>query len=80
MGRYLGADESSRQMADLQSSVDGVVIGDGDEIHAALAGDLVQMPGRGITLRNTELAHGPVGRFVGMAGVDVQVCFVWVHA
>ena len=76
MGRNLGADEGSRQMSDFQGTVDGVMVGDGDEVHATFPGSAVEMPGRCVALRDIELAHGPVGRFVGMAGVDMQICFV----
>ncbi len=80
MGRDLGTDECSRQMGDFQSAADGVMVGDGDEIHAPFAGGPVQVLGRGIAFRDIEFAHGPVGGLVGMAGMDVQVGFIWVHA
>lgn len=80
MGGDLGADEDSRQVADFQGAIDGVMVADGDEVHAAIAGGAIQVVGRGVAFRDIELAHGPVGRFVGVAGMDVQIGFVWLHA
>ena len=75
----LTADEGVGQVGYLQTAADHVVVGDGDVVHAARQCGLVQEPWRGVALRAVELAHGPVGRFVGMAGVDVQICFKGFH-
>lgn len=54
-------------MGNLQTAADNIVVGDGDVVHAARQGGLIQMMGRGVALRAVELAHGPVGRLVGVA-------------
>ena len=71
MGRNFGADEGVLKMCYFQSSADGVVVGDGNEIHAPFTRYPVEIFGGCVTLRDTEFAHGPVGWFVGVARVNM---------
>ncbi len=56
-----------------QGAGDGVVIGDGDEVHSLFARRVVDELRRGVALRTVELAQRPVVRLVGMARMYVQV-------
>ena len=69
----LGTEEGKRQMGYFPGAVDGVVVRDGDKIHPPGPGNVIESLGRGIALRAVELAQRPVGRLVGMAGMDVQI-------
>lgn len=73
----LGAQEGPRQVGDLQGAADGVVVGDGDVVHPEFLGAVVDEAGGGVALRAVELAQRPVGRLVGVGGVDVQVGLVY---
>jgi hypothetical protein len=71
-GDLLG-DEDAGEIGDLEAAVDAVVIGDGDEVHAALAKEGVELAWIGVTIGNVEPAQKPLGGAVAEAGVDVEV-------
>ena len=56
----------ARQMRDLKSPVDGVVIGDGDMGHAATLGDLVDVDGLGEAFRAPDFFQNPLARPPGV--------------
>lgn len=47
------ADESVRQVDNLQRSLDAIMVGDSDELHATTSGDLVDFPRLRVTLRSS---------------------------
>jgi hypothetical protein len=51
---HLFADESARQVSDVEATIDGIVIGDGDVIHPAFAQLLVHILWIGIAVRKIE--------------------------
>jgi len=79
MSGDLATDEGVWQMCYFKCAAYAVVVGYGDVIHPPRQSCLVEMPGRGVAFRAVELAHRPVGRFVGMAGVQVKVGFEGFH-
>ena len=60
MGRDLRADERVWQVGNFQRAADGVMISNGNEIHAPLAGGPVQIVGRGVAFGDIEFTHGPI--------------------
>jgi hypothetical protein len=72
---HLGAHEGSWKVGDLQGSGYGVMVADGYIVHPQLAGGVVNETGRGVALRAIELTQRPVGRLVGVAGMNVKIGF-----
>ena len=66
-------------MGYLQVAADGVMIGDCNVIHATFTGGSVEMQRGGIAFRAVELAHGPVGWFIGMVGMDMKIGAICFH-
>ena len=73
IGRDLLADENPRQMRDFEGALDFVVVRDGDERHAPPPGDMVKMKRLGKALGAADFLEKPLGRPLGMSGVNVQV-------
>ena len=60
---------------ELEAAVDAVVIGDGDEVHAARLGDAVDVLGPRVAVAALEEPH--VAALQGVARVHVQVGTAW---
>ena len=73
VGRDLFADERIRQVANLETTLDRVVIGDGDVIHAALAQLLIKPARIGVAIGKLQPAKEPFFRARAVARVDVEV-------
>ena len=73
VGAQFGAQEGPRQVRDLERPGDRVVVRDGDEVHPASVGGIVDGLGRGEALGAAHGAQQPARRGVGVAGVDVQI-------
>jgi len=71
-GDLLGEKDAGK-IGDLEAPLDAVVIGDGDEIHAALAQQGVKLARIGIAVRDIKPAQEPLGGTSAEAGVDVEV-------
>ena len=69
------ADKGIGQVGDFQTTVDIVVIGDGNPIHATLFGDGIELFGFGVTFMTAELLQHPLGRAGGKLGVDMEIDF-----
>ncbi len=72
-GRQLLGDEDVRPVGELQAAVDRVVVGDGDEVHPAPLGELVDLLRRGGALRQADVALDAELRQLAGGGVAVQV-------
>ena len=72
-GGDLFGDEGAGEIGDLEAAVDVVVIGDGDEVHAALAEQGVELARIGVAVGDIEPAKQPLRGAVAVAGVDVEV-------
>lgn len=70
-GGDLFADKSARQMCNLKTAVDRIVIGDGDEIHPTLEQLLVQLFWVRITIGKIQTAEEPFFRARAVARVNV---------
>jgi hypothetical protein len=71
--RHLRGQEDPRQVGDLEGTGDGVVVADGDEVHAPRAAGAVELERLGEALRRRDSAKEPLVRTVGVFGVNVQV-------
>ena len=71
--RDLAGEEGARQVRDLERAVDGVVIGEGDQRHVALATAAVDHQRIGVALGRADPLEQPLGRPIGEAAVNVQV-------
>jgi hypothetical protein len=69
------ADERARQMGDFQSAVDGVVIGESDQVHPPFPGDLIDKQRLGKTFRTINFLQNPLGWSFGMFRMNVKVGF-----
>ena len=67
------ADEGVVEVGDFKAARQGVVVGDGDQVHAAAAGDVVQRLRVGVAFRAAQLLQYPLRGAGGMARVHVQV-------
>ncbi len=67
------ADEGVVQVGDFKAARQGVVVGDGDQVHAPAAGDVVQRLGVGVAFRAAQLLQNPLRGAGGVARVHVQV-------
>ena len=61
-GRNFFADKNLRQMGYFQRATDGVVICDGDVVHASGPGNVVYLAGRGITFAAAYFLQNPLRR------------------
>jgi hypothetical protein len=71
-GDLLG-EEDSRQVSDLESAGDAVVVADGDELHAPFPAAPIDVARLGEALGRAELPENPLRRSVGVLAVDVEV-------
>ena len=71
ISRDLLADERPRQVRNFQTTIDRVVIGDGDVIHPALEQLLIQLRWIGIAIGKIESAEKPFFRTRTMARVNM---------
>src|SRR6266480_1918824 len=78
ISRDLLADERVRQIADRQTTVDRVVIGDGDEIHPALDQLSMELARVGIGVGKIKPAEKPFFRARAEAGVNVKITFAHI--
>ncbi len=65
------AENHARQMGNLQAARDGIVIREGDELHAGGAQALVNLLGIGGTRRKIQTAQNPIRRTRAVAGMNV---------
>ena len=72
-GVELAAQEGAREVRDRQRAAQGVVVGDGDEVHAPGALSVVQLDRVGERLGAAQGADACVARRLGVSGVDVEV-------
>jgi hypothetical protein len=72
-GGDLLRDEDAGEIGDVQAAVDAVVIGDGDEVHAALAQEGVELAGVGVAVGHVEAAQKPLWGAAAETGVDVEI-------
>src|SRR5256885_15898831 len=79
ISRDLLADESLRQVGDLQTAVDRVVIGDRDKIHASFEQLPMQFPWIGIRIGKVETPKEPFLRAGAEAGMNVEVTFAHIY-
>ena len=61
-GRNFFADKYLRQVGYFQRAADGVVICDGDVVHASGPGDVVYLAGRSITFAAADFLQNPLRR------------------
>ena len=73
VGRELLRDEDVGALGDPQDPLDGVVVGDRHEVHAAALGEFVDLLGRGRALGQTHRALHAQARDLRGGGVTVQV-------
>ena len=73
IGGDLFADEGVVQMGDFQAAGQGIVVGDGHQIHAPLPGNVVKTLGLGKAFRAIDFLQDPLGRALGKLGVHVQI-------
>ncbi len=69
----LAREERSGQVSDVQRAGDRIVVGDGDEVHAARLRQAIDLQGLGEALRSADAVEVPLARAVGMLAVDVDV-------
>jgi hypothetical protein len=74
-GADLFADEDAGEVGDFEAALDAVVIGDGDQVHAAIAQLLVKRAGFRTAIREADAAEEPLGRPAAVAGVKMEVGF-----
>ena len=67
------ADKRPRQVGDFQRPVDGVVVGDGRQVHGPLFGDVVNLSRLCKTFRASQLLEHPLGGAFGKFGMDVKI-------
>lgn len=79
IGCDLLTDKRLRQIADLEAAFDGVVIGDGDEIHPALDKLPMQLAWVGIAVWKIEPPKQPLLRARAEAGMNVEVTFAHIY-
>lgn len=73
------ADKRVRQIADLETAVDRVVVRDGDEIHPAFHQLSMELARVGIGIRKIKSAEKPLFRARAEAGVNVKVTFAHIY-
>ena len=73
IGGDLLAQKDAGQVGDFQRAIDGVVVGERDDIHAALAQQIVKRTGLRVAVGEIESPEQPIGRAVAEAGVQVEV-------
>ncbi|EDY18892.1 hypothetical protein CfE428DRAFT_3550 [Chthoniobacter flavus Ellin428] len=74
-GADLFADENARPPGDFEAAFNAVVIGEGDEIHPALAQLLVLPSGLRVAVGKTGAAEEPFRGAVAETGVQVEIGF-----
>src|SRR5947207_4298791 len=74
-GRNLLADEGAGQVANLETTLDRIVIGDGDVIHGALAQLLIEPARVGVAVGKLQSSKEPFFRARAVARVDMEVAF-----
>src|SRR5271166_5180681 len=74
-GRNLLADENIRKLGDLETSVDPVVIGEGNVCHPLLFQPLIQLPRIRIAIGKLEAAKNPFCGSITKFRVNVEVDF-----
>ncbi len=79
IGGDLLADKGIRQIANLQTAIDRVVVGDRDEIHPALDKLSMELPRIGVTIRKIEPPKQPFLRPRAETGVNVEVTFAHIY-
>src|SRR5438552_15385662 len=79
VGCDLLADKRVRQIANLQTTVDRVVVGEGDEVHSALEQLPMQLARVGIRIRKIESAEKPFFRARAKARVNVEITFAHIY-
>ena len=72
---HLLAKNHSGQVRNLQAAGDGVVIGDGYEVHADVAQTIIQLKRVRITGRKFKAAEHPVGSARAVTGMNMQIGF-----
>ena len=73
------ADKRVGQIADFETTVDRVVVGDSDKIHPALQQLSMQLAGIGIGVGKIKPAEKPFFRARAEAGVNVKVTFAHIY-
>jgi len=72
------ANESVGEVANLQTTVDGVVVGDRDKIHFALEQLSMQLARVGIRIRKIKPPEEPFFRTRAETGVNVKITFAHI--
>jgi hypothetical protein len=72
------AKESVGEVANFQTTVDGVVVGDRDEIHFALEQLSMQLARVGIRIRKIKPPEEPFFRTRAETGVNVKITFAHI--
>jgi hypothetical protein len=74
-------------MCNFKRAGNGIVIGQGHQIHSSISGRLIDLPGFGKTFRTSDLFQDPLGGAFGKSGVDMKIDsgyrdlrIVWFHA
>ncbi len=75
VGGDLLAEEDAGAIGDLEAAVDGVVVGEGDEIHAARPERIVEVAGLGVAGGKAGAAEEPFRRARAVAGVEMEIGF-----
>ncbi len=78
MSGDLLANESVGEVANLQTTVDGVVVGDRDKIHFALEQLSMQLARVGIRIRKVKPPEEPFFRTRAETGVNVKITFAHI--
>ena len=65
--------EDAGKLGDLHAALDGIVIGDGDEIHTAIPERFVKGARSGVAVRHVKAAQEPLRGTGAEAGVDVKI-------
>lgn len=73
IGGDLFADESARPITDLQTTFNGVVVGNGDVVHSPCQQRLIELPRVGIAVGEIETAKEPFFRAGTVARMNMKI-------
>jgi hypothetical protein len=71
----LFAEKTPVQVRDLQASVNGIMVGNGDQVHTSGFSNMIEMERIGEALRTVQFFQYPFGWSHGKLRMNMEICF-----